>query len=337
MASLKRFNTFGVAAEAQQIVEFNSIRDLEELRAKGVFQSHHLILGGGSNVLFRDHFPGVVLVNRMTGISVSNETDDGIHLVVSGGTAWHDTVTFAVEHGWGGIENMALIPGSTGAAPMQNIGAYGREIKDCFVSLQAYHKATGEIHQFDAEACAFGYRESVFKREKAGLYIILEVTLQLSKKPVLNTSYGAIEDMHREMNIANPTLRSVYDAVISIRQSKLPDPAELGNAGSFFKNPVIPKSDFEALQERYPKLPHFPQSDGTVKVPAGWLIDTAGWKGFRKGAVGVHAKQALVLVNYGGATGSELFEFAQTIQNDIRQRFGILLEMEVNIIPPVQG
>lgn len=333
MPSLQPYHTFGIAVSAREIVEFHSISDLDRLRAVGTFESEHLVLGGGSNVLFREDFDGTIVLNRMVGMEALALPAGRIHLSIQGGTPWHDAVTFAVNQGWGGIENMALIPGSTGAAPMQNIGAYGREIKDCFVSLKAYEKKTGAIREFDGEACNFGYRESVFKRELAGQFIILEVTLELSKKPQLNTSYGAIEGQLSEMGVAEPTVRDVYDAVIAIRRSKLPDPAKLGNAGSFFKNPIITKDQYDAILRTYPQAPSYPQPDGRVKIPAGWLIDISGWKGHREERCGVHDKQALVLVNYGDASGDELYQLARAIQADLANRFQIDLEMEVNIIP----
>lgn len=332
MPSLQPHHTFGIDVSARELIEFESIADLDRLREAGTFESEHLVLGGGSNVLFRGDFKGSIVLNRMTGIEALDALDERIHLVIQGGTPWHEAVTFAVNQGWGGIENMALIPGSTGAAPMQNIGAYGREIKDCFVSLKAYEKSTGEIRTFDGAACNFGYRESIFKREWAGRFIIIEVTLELSKHPELNTSYGAIDGQLQAMGVATPQVRDVYDAVIAIRTSKLPDPAKLGNAGSFFKNPVITKNQYDAILRTHPQAPCYPQPDGRVKVPAGWLIDVSGWKGHREERCGVHEKQALVLVNYGGATGDEVYQLAQAIQTDIFNRFQIQLEMEVNII-----
>jgi UDP-N-acetylmuramate dehydrogenase len=246
---------------------------------------------------------------------------------------WDEFVQFAVNHGWSGLENLSLIPGTVGAAPMQNIGAYGAEIKDTFESLEALNLQTLEIEVFDAKACAFGYRESFFKRAGKGQYLISAVTFKLSKKPSVKTSYGAIQDVLAAKGITQPSIREVADAVIEIRQSKLPDPKEIGNSGSFFKNPTVSASEASRLMAEFPGIPNYPVEGSTdVKFPAGWFIEKAGWKGFRRGDAGVHAKQALVLVNYGEATGAEILALSEEIKQSIKDTFGVSLETEVNIL-----
>jgi UDP-N-acetylmuramate dehydrogenase len=245
---------------------------------------------------------------------------------------WHDFVLYSIDENLGGIENLSLIPGSVGASPMQNIGAYGVEIKDVFHELEAYHIETGEVHTFDNESCQFGYRESVFKRRLKNQYIILNVTFRLSKTPSINTSYGAINDELHAMGVVNPTIKDVSNAVIRIRQSKLPNPAEIGNAGSFFKNPVVANTHVDKLKERHPNMPVYPIDENSSKIPAGWLIEQDGWKGKRFDKYGVHAKQALVLVNYGGASGTDILNLSEQIIQSIEKNFGIKLEREVNIV-----
>lgn len=329
--SLRPYNTFGIDVEAAAFAAFSSVTELVELLRQNDGKLPLLILGGGSNILFTRPVDAFVLRNDIKGYEVVSEDDETILIKVGAGEVWHTFVRYCVENGWAGLENLSLIPGSVGASPMQNIGAYGVEIKDRFVSLEALHIASGEIHTFTADECRFGYRESVFKRELKDQYIICSVTYRLSLKPSFNTSYGAISSELEQMGTKELTIDAVSQAVINIRRSKLPDPATLGNAGSFFKNPVIDAGLYASLKDAYPEMPHYPQSDGTVKLAAGWLIEQAGWKGKRVGNCGVHEKQALVLVNYGGATGNEIFALSQAVLDDVKHRFGVTLEREVNI------
>ena len=322
-------NTFGLEVAADQFCRFRSVDMLREAleRAQGLPK---LILGGGSNILFTSDFHGMVMKNEMGGIHIIHEDDDSVQVEAGSGVVWHDLVLYSVDHGWGGIENMSLIPGSCGAAPMQNIGAYGAEVKDSFRSLKAYHIATGEVHEFNGPDCDFGYRESVFKRKFKGQYVILSITLNLKKNPVLNTSYGAIEQELQSMGRA-ADVKSISDAVIRIRQSKLPDPMVIGNAGSFFKNPVVNEAVFSELIAAYPDAPNYTAPDGK-KLAAGWLIEQCGWKGKDLGGYGVHDKQALVLVNRGQGTGEKLFDLSSDIIESVKEKFGVELEREVNII-----
>lgn len=328
--SLQAYNTFGLSANANSFSTFSALKELKELLPKA--KKPLLILGGGSNILLTKDFEGTVLKNEIDGINILREDENHCWIQVGGGVVWHELVLWSIEQGLGGLENLSLIPGSVGAAPMQNIGAYGVELQDVFDSLEAIAIDTLEVQHFDKKACNFGYRYSSFKGPLKGQYIITAVCFKLSKKPVFNTAYGAIEAELKKMGVAEPTLKAVSDAVISIRQSKLPDPKEIGNSGSFFKNPVIPNSQFQELQERFPNIVGYVVSETETKVAAGWLIDQAGWKGYRKGDAGVHQKQALVLVNYGKASGEELVQLSKEIQNSIFEKFGIALEAEVNII-----
>lgn len=328
--NLKNFNTFGISVEASQFISIDKLEDLLALKLYST--SEYLVLGGGSNVLFTQAPKGLVIKMNLKGIEVISVNDSEVLVKVAAGEIWHEFVLHAIENNWGGIENMSLIPGSVGASPMQNIGAYGVEIKDVFDSLEAFHIDTKEIHTFSKEECNFGYRESVFKRRLKGQYIITSVTYRLQKNPTINTSYGAITDELAKNNITNPTIKDVSNAVITIRQSKLPDPKEIGNAGSFFKNPVISTDLFTLVQEQYPSIPSYPNGKDLVKVPAGWLIEQAGWKGKTLDNYGVHKNQALVLVNYGGATGQEIYDLSSAIIQSIQEKFGIELEREVNII-----
>ncbi len=290
------------------------------------------MLGGGSNLLLTKDVDGLVLKNEIGGIDIVKEDENHIYVKSGAGVNWHDLVMYCVEKGFAGMENLSLIPGSVGASPMQNIGAYGVEIKDVFHELEAYHLYDKTGKTFSADECRFGYRESVFKRQYKGQFIITSVTYRLNKTPVFHTSYGAIKQELEAMGVAELSIRAISQAVINIRRSKLPDPAETGNAGSFFKNPQIEKSRFAALQKDHPAIPAFPFDDTFVKVPAGWLIEQCGWKGFRRGDAGCYPKQALVLVNYGGATGQEIFSLSEEILQSVLHRFGIALEREVNIV-----
>jgi len=330
---LKPFNTFGIEATAKYFIEVSSIEQLQEVLQSPYYQSTELlILGGGSNMLLTKDFDGLVIKIAIKEFEVVNENEDNIWIKAGAGLVWHDLVMQCVNQNYAGMENLSLIPGTVGAAPMQNIGAYGIEIKEVFEELQALEIATGEIKNFDKAMCNFGYRESIFKHEAKGKYIILNVTFKLSKKPTFHVEYGAIKDTLAEMGVNEMSIKAISDAVIQIRQSKLPNPAEIGNAGSFFKNPEILKSQFENLKAQFPTIPSYPVSETTTKVPAGWLIEQAGWKGQRFGNVGVHAKQALVLVNYGGGKGEEIKDLSQKIQASVKEKFGIQLSAEVNFI-----
>lgn len=329
--NLKPFNTFGITVISKFFAPFSTVNELKSLLSE-VKDRTLMILGGGSNVLFQSDFSGVILRNEIKGIELIEESDKNVTLKVGAGVVWHDLVLHTIKNNWGGIENLSLIPGSVGASPMQNIGAYGVEIKDVFESLEALEISTGKLQTFSHEDCQFGYRESVFKKQLKNKYVITSVTYRLSKSPLLNTSYGAIEDELKLRKITQPTIKDVSDAVIAIRQSKLPDPKEIGNAGSFFKNPVIPLVQYEELQKRYENIPSYKVDEENVKVPAGWLIDQSGWKGKTIGDYGVHKRQALVLVNYKDATGGEIYQLSEAIIQDIFERYGIKLEREVNII-----
>ncbi|MEZ4829558.1 MAG: UDP-N-acetylmuramate dehydrogenase [Bacteroidia bacterium] len=330
---LKPYNTFGLEANARFWLE---IRD-ENTAIEFVTDNLHaedplLILGGGSNILLTADFEGVVLYNQILGKEIVAEDETHVWVKAGAGENWHQFVLFCIENGWGGIENLSLIPGSVGASPIQNIGAYGVEIKDVMDHLEALHIATGKIVRFSGEACRFGYRDSIFKQECRGEYMITRVVFRLNKNPKINTAYGAIEEELAQ--IPGPHgIREVSDAVIRIRQSKLPDPAVTGNAGSFFKNPVISAELFANIQAKFPQVPSYPSENGQVKIPAAWLIQTCGWKGYREGEFGVHPNQALVLVNYGEAKGSDILALSDRIMADVLSRFGIILEREVNVVP----
>lgn len=332
--SLKSFNTFGINVRTAYFYEVNTVEALTAFlqENKNALYVPLLILGGGSNILFTKDFPGIVLRNNISGIQTIREDEDNAWVQVGSGENWHSFVLHCIDMGNGGVENLSLIPGTVGAAPMQNIGAYGVEIKDVFEQLEAIHIETGELTYFTNNDCRFGYRESVFKNIYKDKFIITSVTLKLSKHPVINTSYGAIEQTLQSRGITAPTIRDVSNAVIHIRQSKLPDPAVIGNAGSFFKNPVIEKTAYENLKAEYPEIPGYEVSPHEMKVPAGWLIEQCGWKGKRFGEVGVHKNQALVLVNYGNAKGEAVKELAFTISASVTEHFGIELTPEVNII-----
>lgn len=327
---LKDFTTFGVSANARHFATFSTEEEARKLTRNNTEEL--LILGGGSNLLLTQDFNGLVLKNEIKGITVSAKEDTSVVLKVGAGEVWHDLVLYTIENGYHGLENMSLIPGSVGASPMQNIGAYGVEIKDVFEKLEALEIQTGEMQTFSKDACAFGYRESVFKRALKGKYIITHVYFRLSLSEKVSTHYGAIESELTKQGISNPTSKDVSNAVIAIRSSKLPNPKELGNAGSFFKNPVVPIETYNRIKEVYLDAPSYPIDEKSVKVPAGWLIETAGWKGKQVGACGVHKNQALVLVNYGGATGNEIYKLSTAIIEDIVRKFGITLEREVNIL-----
>ncbi|MFD2932358.1 UDP-N-acetylmuramate dehydrogenase [Spirosoma flavum] len=333
--SLKPYNTFGIDANARYLVEVNSEEDLRTLLQLTEFiDNPKLILGGGSNVLLCHDFNGLVVKMNIQGIEVVRESDTHVYIKAGAGVNWHALVLFCVGKGYAGVENLSLIPGTVGAAPMQNIGAYGVELEQVFESLTAVHILTGEKQTFTHANCAFGYRESIFKRELKGQYIISSVTFQLDKEPTFHTRYGAIQETLTEMGVEEKDLsiKAISESVIRIRRTKLPDPNQIGNAGSFFKNPEIPKAQFDALKAQYPALPGYPMSDDVVKIPAGWLIEQAGWKGYRSGDAGVHTKQALVLVNYGNATGDEILLLAKKVQESVFSQFGVTISPEVNVI-----
>lgn len=331
--SLSDFNTFRIAAAAKYFCQFSSVNELRELLDnKELKVESKLILGGGSNILLTKDFNGAVLKNELKGIKIIEETNDVVFVKAGAGENWHGLVLFAIENNLAGIENLSLIPGNTGAGPMQNIGAYGVELKDVFHRLEAMEIATGEVHEFTNQDCEFGYRESFFKRKGKNRYVILNVTLKLSRTPRYNISYGAIQNELEKMNISELSLKAISDAVIHIRRSKLPDPAQIGNAGSFFKNPVINKELFEKIKIANSDIPAYPSEEGKIKTAAGWLIEKCGWKGFRKGDYGVHKDQALVLVNYGNATGEQIYSLSEEIIQSVKEKFGITLEREVNIL-----
>ncbi|MGV3696377.1 UDP-N-acetylmuramate dehydrogenase [Flavobacterium sp.] len=330
--SLKKYNTFGIEAKARQFVAVHSTEELKTVLQQ--YQSEpKFILGGGSNMLLTQDIQALVIHIDLKGKRVLKEDDDFVWVESQAGENWHEFVLWTIGQDFGGLENMSLIPGNVGTTPVQNIGAYGTEIKDTFVSCDAMHIATQQIKTFDREACKFGYRESVFKHEAKDQYIITSVVFKLSKRNhKINTSYGDITKELEKQNVVIPTLKDVSNAVIAIRQSKLPDPKELGNSGSFFKNPIIPKEQYEKARALHPEMPHYVVSDTEVKVPAGWLIERAGFKGKRFGDAGIHKNQALVLVNYGNATGQEILNVSKDIQATILREFGIVIEAEVNVI-----
>jgi UDP-N-acetylmuramate dehydrogenase len=336
--SLKPFNTFGIDSNARYFTSILNPEDLQQLISTSLYQQQEVfILGGGSNVLLTRDFDGLVIKMDIRGVEVLEEDQTDVWVKAGAGENWHQFVLYCISKGYGGIENLSLIPGTVGAAPMQNIGAYGVEIQDVFECLEAVSLKTGELCIFNHEACRFGYRDSVFKNELKGKYVITSVTFRLSKKPEINTSYGTIEETLQQIRAAaaykpRPAIEEVSDAVIQIRQSKLPDPREIGNAGSFFKNPVVSKEKYEALQQSYEQIPGYPVSEDEVKVPAGWLIEQCGWKGKRVGNTGVHSKQALVLVNHGNVKGAEVYALAMDIQESVRKQFGIDITPEVNVI-----
>tara|TARA_B100001939_G_scaffold328777_1_gene324400 strand:+ start:408 stop:1424 length:1017 start_codon:yes stop_codon:yes gene_type:complete len=331
--SLKSYNTFGVDYSSSFFTIINNLKDLDELYKHKLYKSQKkLILGGGSNILFTSNYDGLVIKNEIKGIEIIKETSDIVEVQIGAGVNWHEFVIYAVNNKWGGIENMSLIPGNCGTAPMQNIGAYGVEIKDSFISLNAYEIDTGKIVSFDRKKCEFGYRDSVFKNSLKDQYIILNIRLRLQKKPTLNTKYGEINYTLIKNKVSNPTIKDVSDAVIEIRTSKLPDPKKIGNAGSFFKNPIISKGHYKEIKMKFPEIVSYPVNEQKVKLAAGWLIEKAGWKGKNFGNFGVHKKQSLVLVNYNNANGREIFNLSQEILEDVFNKFQVKLEREVNIL-----
>lgn len=330
---LKPYNTLNVSAKAKLFASVETETELQELLNQSIASDESVfVLGGGSNVLFVDDYDGLVIHVDISGREVVKETSENVWLKIGAGENWHRTVRYCVEKGWGGIENLSLIPGLAGAAPIQNIGAYGVELVDVFESLDAVELKSGEKRIFKKDECQFGYRESIFKNELKGRLVVTSIVLRLSKNPVVNTSYGAVQAKLEEKGIANPTIRDVSDTIIEIRNSKLPKPEDLGNAGSFFKNPVVPEAIYNKLQRKYPEVPGYPVDDSQVKVPAGWLIEETGWKGKVVGNTGTYKQQALVIVNHGDATGREILQLAESIRESVKEKFGIELVPEVNII-----
>ena len=330
---LLKLNTFGVDVKAKYFTSINTINELIEVTKTNVFKDLELlILGGGSNILFTKDFDGLVILNNIKGKEIIDQNQQSIFLKIGAGENWHELVMYCVDNGWGGIENLSLIPGNTGTAPMQNIGAYGVEIKETFIELEALEISSGKIVKFNNSDCEFGYRESVFKNKMKNQYIILNITLELKKNPVLNINYGDVKAILESQNIKNPAIKEVSNAIISIRQSKLPDPKKIGNSGSFFKNPIVSLNLLELIKKKYPNVVNYEINENEFKIAAGWLIERAGWKGKKFNNYGIHEKQALVLVNYGLANGMEIFELSEKIILDIKDKFGIKLEREVNII-----
>ncbi len=315
---------------ADALVHLNDVAQLAEIIADDALPRPFHVLGGGSNVLLTGPISGTVILNRIKGITALHEDADAVWLRVGAGEVWHALVLYAINNNLGGIENLALIPGTVGAAPIQNIGAYGVEVKDAIIEVEAWDIEAGKLLTFKNADCNFGYRDSIFKHELKGKVVITSVTFRLSKHPTLHTEYGAIRDELQSMN-DKASVQSIAQAVINIRQSKLPDPAQIGNAGSFFKNPTITRDAFSALQQHFPTIPSYPAPKGLVKVPAGWLIEQSGWKGHREGDAGIHARQALVLVNYGSATGGDIWELSDKVLASVQSKFGIELEREVQV------
>ena len=334
--SLKAYNTFGVEAKAKYFAEVTTIEELKEAITFSNSQTTKipvLFLGGGSNILFTKDFDGLAIKLNLTGISEEAINENEVWVTAKAGENWHNFVMYCLDKNYGGLENLSLIPGNVGTSPMQNIGAYGTEIKDVFVSCKVLDLENLKLTTFDLKECRFGYRDSIFKQEGKGKYVILEVTFKLTtQNHIIKTEYGAIKSELENLCIENPTIQDVSKAVINIRQSKLPDPKETGNAGSFFKNPTIPLAQFEALKERFENIQGYPNGN-FVKVPAGWLIEQSGWKGKQIGNVASHKLQALVIINAtGNATGKEVFDFSTEIINSVKEKYGIELEREVNII-----
>lgn len=331
---LQTYNSFGFSVKAKHFVEINEISELQQLIQTPAFQKEqHLVLSGGNNILFtNDFFDGIVILINNKGIDIIHEDEDDVIVRAQAGEDWPAFVKQMVTQGLYGVENLAHIPGKVGAAPVQNIGAYGMELKDSFLQCQAMEIATGQIRIFTNEACRFGYRESIFKNKLRGQYIITSVGFQLSKHEVLKLDYGNIRAYLAEHEMEHPSLQQLHDAICDIRDAKLPDVKQIGSAGSFFKNPVITNEQFEIIHRQYPDIPHYPDAEGLVKVPAGWLIEQAGWKGWRDEHVGVYEKQALVLVHYGGGKGKDIVDLSKRIQDSVEKKFGIMICPEVNFI-----
>ncbi len=331
--SLKTYNTFGIDVSTAFFAEIFSAEELTEaLKWAHDGEIQVLILGGGSNVLFTKDFNGLVIKNSIPGIKITGEDEKHFYINAGSGVVWHEFVLFCLENNYAGVENLALIPGCCGASPMQNIGAYGVEIKEVFHELNALNKFELSNQKFNSAACEFGYRESVFKNKYKDQFVITDVTYRLNKTPNFNIEYGAIRQQLEQDHVKDLSIQAIADAVIKIRSSKLPDPKNIGNAGSFFKNPSVPKNIFDELKQKFPAIVAYPNTDGTMKIAAGWMIEQCGFKGFRKGDAGVHNKQALVLVNHGNARGAEVLQLCHDIKNAVFKKFGVTIMPEVNII-----
>ena len=331
-ADLQYRNTFWVPGTTQCLANIYTTKGATALLKEPAIQGLSLlVLGGGSNILFTKPYEGCVILNSLMGKEKTSEDEEYVYLKAYAGENWHELVNFAVDRNWGGIENLALIPGTVGAAPIQNIGAYGVELKDVFHKLEALNLSTGTISTFNYSDCQFGYRSSVFKHALSGEYLILSVTLKLFKKPQPVTGYKGLQEALQHRGLSEPTIQDMRDIVTTIRREKLPYPDEAGNAGSFFKNPYISESELERIRENYPSIPYFPQADGLNKIPAAWLIEKAGMKGVRDGPVGTHPNQPLVVANYGGATGEQVYAFAMRVKGAVQEMFGIDLQPEVRI------
>lgn len=329
--SLKPYNTFGMDVVAEYFLTLSDEQLLPTITADTSLPLERKILGGGSNVLITKPVTGLLIHNQLKGIEVVKEDENHVWLKVASGEVWHELVMYAISKGWAGIENLALIPGTVGASPMQNIGAYGVEAKETIESVTFWNWEEAKFTTLSNSECNFGYRDSIFKHELKDKVFITSVVYKLNKKPNLNTSYGAISQELEKMGVKDITIKAIADAVIAIRSSKLPDPKEIGNAGSFFKNPTLPVAQYASLKEQYADIPSYPVSDTMVKVPAGWLIEQCGWKGKREGDTGVHAKQALVLVNYGNAKGADVWHLSGEVVDSVKDKFGIELEREVQV------
>lgn len=330
---LAAYNTFGIKVSAKYFIKIKSVYAFAQLMSSKEYEENEkFILGGGSNILFTKDLKALCIYNFIKGIEIIKEDENHALIKAGSGEQWHDVVMYCIQNNLGGIENLSLIPGYAGAAPIQNIGAYGAELKDVFESLEAIDLLSGELKIFKHDDCRFGYRDSIFKRELKGKMMITSVTLKLSKHPKLNTAYGAIEDELKAMKISSPDIKSISQAVINIRRSKLPNPAEMGNAGSFFKNPEVSNEEYIKLKNNFPEMVAHKTTSDKMKLSAGWLIEQCGWKGKREGNVGMHASQALVLVNYGGASGDELYQFALRVKQMVKYKFGVTIEPEVNVV-----
>lgn len=332
--SLKNYNTFGIDVKTRYFTKFSCLKEIPDLlnHIDGLKLSY-LVLSGGSNILFTQDFSGLTVHVNLKGVTKLSESGDFVLVKAMAGEDWEDLVKYCLKNNWGGIENLTLIPGKVGTSPMQNIGAYGVELKDVFHELEALKVSTGEIHTFNKGDCRFGYRNSFFKQEGKGQFIILSVTFRLTQKNhIINTRYGTINYELEQRKIENPDIHDIADIVRSVRISKLPDPEVLGNAGSFFKNPVIPFELYEELKKKFPEIIAYPDKSGDIKIAAGWLIENAGWKGHRVGDAGVHNQQALVLINHGKASGREILQLSENIRKSVADRFQITLEPEVNIL-----
>ncbi len=331
--SLKAYNTFGIDAKARWFTTFQSVSHLNEaLTTNHKSQTTNFILGGGSNVLFTKDYDGLILKNEIRGIKKIDEDDEYVYIKAGAGENWHQFVLHCIQNNWAGVENLSLIPGNVGASPMQNIGAYGVEIKEVFHALKAFHLREKANYHFGLKDCEFGYRDSVFKKKYKDQFVILEVTYRFNKIPKYNISYGAVAQELERMGVKELNIAAISQAIINIRTSKLPDPAVIGNAGSFFKNPSIPKEKFQNLKSEFSNIVGYENNDSSVKLAAAWLIEQCGWKGYRRGDAGCHERQALVLVNYGNAGGKEIYDLSEEIKQSVKEKFDVELEREVNIV-----